>query len=120
MKNGKKYDRRNSNKPMKGGEISGEDSKFARIQPVQAQHLEVKVYDNFDKAFKAFRTLVQKEGILSSYKEKQSFEKPSDKKRRKRNEMRRKRFELENKNSDFSDKRKKRKLKEFDDVMDAE
>lgn len=59
--------------------------------------LEVKVYNNFDKAMKAFRALVQKERILSNYKEKSRYEKPSDKKRRKRNEMRRKMMELENK-----------------------
>lgn len=58
--------------------------------------LEVKVYGhNFDKAFKAFRAIVQKERILSLYKQKQSFEKPSVKLRRKRNEMKQKRLELE-------------------------
>ena len=55
---------------------------YSYFSPIQ-----VKVYNNFDKAFKAFRTLVQSEKILSLYKEKQSFEKPSDKKRRKHNEM---------------------------------
>lgn len=48
--------------------------------------IEVKVYNNFDRAMKAFRTLVQSEKILSTYKEKQSYEKPSAKKRRKINE----------------------------------
>lgn len=48
--------------------------------------LEVKIYNNFDKAMKVFRSLVQSDGILSLYKEKQSYEKPSDKKRRKKNE----------------------------------
>lgn len=58
--------------------------------------LEVKVYgNNFDKAFKAFRAIVQKERILSLYKQKQSYEKPSAKKRRKHNEMKQKRLELE-------------------------
>lgn len=65
-------------------------------EPVQAKPLEVKVYgNNFDKAFKAFRALVQKERILSYYKEKQTYEKPSDKKRRKRNEAFRKALEAE-------------------------
>ncbi len=50
----------------------------------------------------AFRTLVQKERILSLYKEKQSYEKPSDKKRRKRNEMKRKIMELEMKDKWFN------------------
>lgn len=86
-----------SKKASRGGESSQVDvnDKFAHIQPVQAQPLEVKVYNNnFDKALKAFRALVQKERILSSYKEKQSYEKPSDKHRRKRNEMKRKRLEI--------------------------
>jgi len=87
---------------MKGGDFEN-ISEFAHIQPVQAQHLEVKVlYGNFDKAMTAFRTLVQKERILSLYKEKQSYEKPSDRKRRKRNEMKRKFLELEMK-SKYSD-----------------
>ena len=44
---------------------------------------------------KAFRALVQKERTLSTYKERSRYEKPSDKKRRKRNEMKRKLLELE-------------------------
>lgn len=58
--------------------------------------LEVKVYgNNFDRAFKSFRFLVQKERTLSLYKQKQSYEKPSVKRRRKRNEMKQKRMEIE-------------------------
>jgi ribosomal protein S21 len=51
--------------------------------------IEVKVYNNFDKAFKMFRTLVQSEKILSIFKQKQAYEKPSEKKRRKSNEAQR-------------------------------
>ena len=77
----------------KGGEAS-------QVQdchdPVQAEFLEVKVVNgNFDKAFRMFKSLVQRERILSSYKEKQSYEKPSDKKRRKRNEMKRKMMDFD-------------------------
>lgn len=72
-----------------------DDSKFGHIEPVQAQHLEVKVNNDFDWALRKFRALCQKERILSIYKEKQRFEKPSDKKRRKRNEMKRKMMELD-------------------------
>lgn len=57
--------------------------------------LEVKVTGNFDQAMRLFRALVQKEKVLSTYKEKSRYEKPSDKKRRKRNEMKRKLMELE-------------------------
>jgi len=71
--------------------------------------IEVKVYGNFDRAFKNFRMLVQSEKILSLYKEKQSYEKPSDKRRRKRNESIRKLFEVQNKlgtNKKFSNNRR--------------
>lgn len=73
------------------------DKRFAHIIPVQAVPLEVKVYGNgFDKALRAFRALVQKERVLSTYKERQGYEKPSDKKRRKRSESMRKEQELKN------------------------
>lgn len=88
-------------------------SEFDYIQPIEAKPLEVKVYNNFEKAVKAFRALVQKERILSIYKEKQYYEKPSDKKRRKRNEMKRKLLELnsEKKQSPDSEKKKREKKK---------
>ena len=91
---------KNNWKPGKRGDdqavvVSDTANKFANIIPVQAQPLEVKVYNNnFDKALRAFRALVQKERILSTYKERQSYEKPSDKHRRKRNEMKRKLQEI--------------------------
>ena len=92
MKN-RKSSRKKQQKPVEVGE-------FDHIQPVEAKPLEVKVYgNNCDKAIKSFRTLVQKEKILSVYKDKQAYEKPSDKARRKRNESKRKRLELENKSS---------------------
>jgi small subunit ribosomal protein S21 len=80
---------------LKGGD-SVNTGKFAHIIPLQAKPLEVKVYNNnFDRALKAFRALVQKERILSAYKDKQTYEKPSDRRRRKRNESIRKMKELE-------------------------
>jgi small subunit ribosomal protein S21 len=98
----KNYHKNVKNKKNLNGEKGGEgtpvitvNDKFAHIEAVQAQPLEVKVYGNtFDKALRAFRALVQKERILSTYKEKQTYEKPSDKKRRKRNEAKRKLLEL--------------------------
>lgn len=100
MKDNNKKNRRNSSKKAsKGGESSQilVNDQFAHIEAVQAQPLEVKVYNNnFDKALKAFRALVQKERILSAYKDKQTYEKPSDKRRRKRNEAKRKKQEGSN------------------------
>lgn len=54
---------------------------------LQFRGLEIKVHDNdFEDAFRKFKSLVQKEKIISEYKEKQRYEKPSDKKRRKKRE----------------------------------
>jgi ribosomal protein S21 len=102
--NNSRYDRnqrRNPQQPRKRGEnqaaevVSG-DPRYAHIIPVQAQPLQVIVHGAFDKALRAFRALVQKERILSTYKERQSYEKPSDRKRRKRIESIRNQNELNN------------------------
>lgn len=43
----------------------------------------------FDKAVKHFKKLVNKTGVLQELKMKRYYEKPSDKKRRERNEQKR-------------------------------
>ncbi len=119
MKDQNRRSKRFSKKAPRGGDnkpVEVVNDKFAHIEAVQAQPLEVKVYgNNFDKALRAFRALVQKERVLSSYKEKQSYEKPSDKRRRKRNESARKQLELcskgDCKHSDHAKNRKERKYK---------
>jgi ribosomal protein S21 len=59
--------------------------------------LEVKVhdqsYESFQRAMKVFRAMVQKEKVLSYYKEASVYEKPSDMRRRKINESNQKRLE---------------------------
>lgn len=52
----------------------------------QFRGLEVKVTGSLDDALRRFKSMVQKSQILREYKERQSFEKPSDKKRRKKRE----------------------------------
>lgn len=111
-KDNRNYERNNSNRTSKGGEylVRGEnfDSQNAQNshEPVQAKPLEVVVINGgFDRAFKIFRSLCQKERILSSFKDKQSYEKPSDKKRRKKNESARKRLELDSKAESFNNKK---------------
>ena len=117
MKDQNKRYRKNFKKASKGGEtVATVLSKFAHIEAVQAQPLEVKVYgNNFDKALRAFRALVQKESILSAYKDKQTYEKPSDKRRRKRNESKRKLLEIcskgECKHADHQSRRKDQPVK---------
>jgi len=90
--------RKTFKKAPRGGEtVAAVPNKIGPGEAIQAQPLEVKVYgNNFDKALRAFRALVQKERILSTYKERQSYEKPSDKRRRKRNESKRKLLEVQN------------------------
>ncbi len=100
-------------KATEGGE-SSQDPRYAHIIPVQAEPIQVIVYgNNFDRALKAFRSLVQKERVLSEYKDRQSYEKPSDKKRRKRNEMKRKLFELEHADERFDSEKKPAPKKRF-------
>ena len=97
MKEPNKRSRRNF-KGTKGGDIQPvavNDNLAGPGESIQAKPLEVKVFGgNFEKAQRAFRALVQKERVLSSYKERQSYEKPSDKHRRKINESKRKQMEF--------------------------
>src|SRR5258706_5729400 len=118
MKNQNRRSKRNYKKAPRGGETQPVvvNDKYSHIEAVQAQPLEVKVYgNNFDKALRAFRALVQTERVLSSYKQKQSYEKPSDKRRSKRNESVRKQLELCSKgdcrHTEHAKNRKERKFK---------
>jgi small subunit ribosomal protein S21 len=101
MRDNKKTNNYKYKQPRKGGDnkaiVVSDKKTVGPGESIQAQPLEVKVYgNNFDKALRAFRALVQKERILSTFKEKQSYEKPSDKRRRKRNESKRKLLEIQN------------------------
>lgn len=58
------------------------------IEPLEV----VVIDDNFEEAFRKFKLLVQKEGILLTYREKQHYEKPSEKKRRKKREAEERKF----------------------------
>lgn len=56
-------------------------------EEVVVKHLEIIVQNgNFEDAFRRFKTAVQNEGIIATYKSKQAYEKPSEKKRRKSRE----------------------------------
>jgi small subunit ribosomal protein S21 len=53
--------------------------------------LEIKVEDNdLEKALKAMKRKIQREGLLKDLKKRSFYEKPSEKKKRKRIEARRK------------------------------
>ena len=107
MNNNYKKSKNNFKKPLRGGDSSAHDfsdKNFSEMETVEAKPLEVIVYNNgFDKALRAFRSIVQKERILSAYKEKQTYEKKSDKLRRKRNEAKRKIIISESQNSKKAD-----------------
>jgi small subunit ribosomal protein S21 len=112
-----KYDRHTKQAP-KGGDTESQvvSVPVSKQEPVMAQPLEVKVYgNNFDKAMRAFRAKVQKERILSEFKERQSYEKPSDKKRRKRSEMKRKKYELDHPREKTERPAFKKKFKDSDE-----
>ena len=104
-----KYSEETIQPASKGGDYSQYSSNTSNVgsDAVQAQPLEIKVYNgNFDKALRAFKSLVQKERILSLYKERQTYEKPSVCRRRKRNEAKRKMSEEED---EFKPRRTKEK-----------
>jgi ribosomal protein S21 len=75
----------------------------------QALEVDVTAFYSPERAYKLFKQMVQKERIVSEYKEHCAYEKPSDKKRRLRKEAARKRFELERKESRDQEYRKKAK-----------
>lgn len=65
-----------------------DDSYLIKFKPLQ---VEVRNGD-FERASKDFKVMVQREKIISLYKEHQKYEKPSEKKRRKRRESEEKRL----------------------------
>jgi small subunit ribosomal protein S21 len=53
----------------------------------------IRVYgDNIEKALKVFKRQLQREGLFREIKQRSFFEKPSEKKKRKRREAKRKRL----------------------------
>lgn len=81
------------------------------------KRLEVKVINNdFEEAFRRFKSMVQNDGILIQYKMRQTYEKPSEKKRRKRREAEERRFlaasrEAQILSGEWERKQKKRDVK---------
>lgn len=57
--------------------------------------LQVEVRDSVDEAIKRFKNLVQKEGVLATYKERSRYEKPSERKNRKLRESIRRNYTAE-------------------------
>lgn len=76
--------------------------------------LEVKVTSSFEDAMRKFKMLVQKEKIVATYKERMSYEKPSDRQRRKSREAAARQFtaELREKQILNGEWAKRQKLKE--------
>lgn len=88
-------------------------------ETVIVKPLEVKINGSFEEGYRKFKSEFQKEKIISQLKERQFYEKPSEKKRRKRRENRERQFSLEMREkmmlSGEWDKRLKRKMKKKQD-----
>lgn len=57
-----------------------------KSEVVEAEPLQIFVNGSFEGAVQKFKSLFQKEKVIAKYKEKQAYEKPSEKKRRKQRE----------------------------------
>ena len=91
---------------------SGENY-LAKFKPLQVE-VRSSSREDFEYAMKLFKNLVQRENVISDYKERQSYEKPSDKKRRKRREAEEKRFTADAKQKIISGEEKRVKQKKED------
>jgi ribosomal protein S21 len=91
----------------------GSDSYLDKFKPLQVE-VRSDSRDDFEYAAKTFKALVQREKVISNFKESQRYEKPSDKRRRKRREAAEKRFAMAAKqrliNSGEWEKRQKKKV----------
>jgi len=65
-----------------------------KVRPIEVV-VEGSSREDFEYAFRKFKTLFQKERVVGQVKEKMSYEKPSEKKRRKRREARDRRLMTE-------------------------
>ena len=64
--------------------------------------LQVEVRGDFESSVRLFKSMVNRERVLSIYKEYQSYEKPSDKRRRKKREAAAKKFAADAKQKAFN------------------
>lgn len=87
---------------------------LSRFKPLQVE-VRSGSREDFEYAVRLFKNLVQREKVISNYKDRQSYEKPSDKKRRKRREAEEKRFAADAKQRMISsgewDKKQKKRAK---------
>ncbi len=88
-----------------------------KVAEVVVLPLQVEVINgNFEEAFKRFKSLCQKEKILIQYKERMSYEKPSEKKRRKSRQALERKLLLENReqlilSGEWDRRQKKKEIK---------
>ncbi len=85
-------------------------------EAVQSRPLEVKVYGSLEEALKRFKTYFQRERILGELKERETYEKPSIKKRRKKREAEQRRLLTESRekmiaSGEWQKQQKKKNLK---------
>jgi small subunit ribosomal protein S21 len=88
---------------------------FFNGPPPKIEPLQVVVERNdVDEAHRRFKTMVQRENIISDFKERRFYEKPSERRRRKRREARARKLAMEARQKLISsgewDKRMRKKL----------
>ncbi len=77
---------------MKITETNGPGEEYlSKFKPLQVE-VRSGSREDFEYAAKAFKNLVNREKVIADYKAHQSYEKPSEKKRRKRREAEKKRY----------------------------
>jgi len=60
---------------------------FEDLEPFECLEVRVNHPDEFERALKTWKSKVQKDGVLNDFRAHTAYEKPSDKRRRKRREM---------------------------------
>jgi small subunit ribosomal protein S21 len=69
---------------------TNEPARFEDLKPFSCLEVRIRERDNFEECVRRFKSVVQKSQVLSLYKQKQAYEKPSDKRRRKLRESKEK------------------------------
>ena len=98
--------------------IKNKSSLFNRPPP-KIEPLQVVVENNnFEDAFRRFKSMVQKERVISDFKEHRFYEKPSEKKRRKSREAVARKFAMEFKQKQILSGEWEKKMRKKQELID--
>lgn len=98
-------------------------NKISVSEEVEVLPLEIHIHNNnFEDGFRKFKSLIQKEQIITNYKQRMAYEKPSEKIRRKEREAAERKFLTECREREMIsgewDKRQARKEKKRQEKME--